>query len=106
MSRKPRAAAPAAAAPAGVRVVLTGGAFPNVAVLHWGRLRYAIVARDRQAISMLSDNGSMTDDARDVVYLAVSTPEVIARYRAQGYTIFRAEPADPSWQTVLLVPAP
>jgi hypothetical protein len=78
-----------------------------VAVLHWDRrLRFAIVERDRSAISMLSDNGSATDRKGDVVYLAVSTPEIIERYRAQGYAIFRAEPADPDWREVLLTPVP
>jgi hypothetical protein len=87
-------------------VVLTGGAFPDVAVLRWNRLKYAIVDRDRSAISMLSDNGSATDRKSDVVYLAVSTPEIIERYRAQGYAIFRAEPAGPDWREVLLTPVP
>lgn len=85
-------------------VVLTGGAFPNVAVLHWEGLRYAIVARDRRAISMLSDNGSLTDERRDVVYLAVSTPAILDSFRARGYAIFRAEPADAHWKGVVLVP--
>lgn len=87
-------------------VVLTMGAFPDVAVLHWGRLRYAIVERDRRAISMLSDNGSLTDPARDVVYLAVSTPEVLARYRARGYAVYRVDPAGPDWEAVVLTPLP
>lgn len=87
-------------------VVLTMGAFPDVAVLTWGRLRYAIVERDRHAISMLSDNGSLTDPARDVVYLAVSTPEVLARFRAHGYTLFRADPSGDDWGQVALTPLP
>lgn len=87
-------------------VVLTMGAFPDVAVLHWGRLRYAIVERDRRAISMLSDNGSLTDPARDVVYLAVSTPEILARFRARGYALFRADPVWPGWERAELTPLP
>jgi hypothetical protein len=87
-------------------VVLTGGAFPDVAVVHWGRLRYAIVERDRRAISMLSDNGSLTDAARDVVYLAVSTPEIVARYRGHGYEVFRADPAGSGWEQAVLTPLP
>lgn len=86
--------------------VLTQGAFPDVAVLSWGRLEYAIVKRDRRAISMLSDNGSLTDRDRGVIYLAVSEPEVLARLRAAGYSVYRAEPADKRWSTVLLTPLP
>ena len=87
-------------------VVLTGGAFPDVAVLHWDRLRYAIVERDRRAISMLSDNGSLTDEARDVVYLAVSASRVLAPYRDQGYTVFRTDPAGPGWEEAVITPLP
>ena len=83
-------------------VVLTGGAFADVAVLNWDRLRYAIVARDRRAISMLSDNGSMTDETQDVVYLAVSTPAILARYREQGYSVYRADPAGRGWDEVVV----
>jgi hypothetical protein len=87
-------------------VVLTMGAFPDVAVLNWSRLRYAVVERDRRAISMLSDNGSLTDPARDVVYLAVSTPDVLARFRARGYALFRADPVGPGWERAELTPLP
>lgn len=84
-------------------VVLTLGAFPDVAVVTWDHLRYAIVERDLDAVSMLSDNGVLWDDERDIAYLAVSEPEVIARLVAQGYALYRAEPIGPDWQ-VRLVP--
>lgn len=79
-------------------VVLTLGAFPDVAVLHWDDLRYAIVERDRRAVSMLSDNGSLWDDRRDVVYLAVADQPTLDRFRTAGYTVYRATPDGPSWR--------
>lgn len=82
-------------------VVLTLGAFPDVAVLHWGQLRYAIVERDLTAVSMLSDNGSLRDSERDIVYLAVSEPRILDRFRAQGYRIYVAEPDGPDWRVRL-----
>ena len=82
-------------------VVLTGGAFPDMAVVNWDRLRYAIVERDLGAVSMLSDNGSLWDDDRDVVYLAVSEPRIIDGFRARGYGVYRAEPAGGGWQVHL-----
>lgn len=83
-------------------VVLTLGAFPDVAVLWWDRLDYAIVERDLNAVSMLSDNGSLRGRERDVVYLAVSEPEVLRRLRGQGYSVYRAEPEGPAWRVRLL----
>jgi hypothetical protein len=82
-------------------VILTGGAFPNVAVLAWDRLRYQIIERDLNAVSMISDNGSLWDDERDLVYLAVSEPRIIERFRAAGYTIYRATPEGPGWDVKL-----
>ena len=79
-------------------VVLTLGAFPDVAVVNWDRFRYALVERDLGAVSMLSDDGSLWDDERDVVYLAVSEPRVLERFRAEGYTIYRAEPEGADWR--------
>jgi hypothetical protein len=83
-------------------VVLTLGAFPDVAVINWDRFRYTIVERDRDAVSMLSDNGALWDDGRDVVYLAVSEPHILDQFRSQGYTIYRAEPDGPDWQLRLV----
>ncbi len=85
-------------------VVLTLGAFPDVAVLNWERLTYGMEQRDRRAISMISDNGRLTDADRDVIYLAVSEPAVLERYRAAGYALYRAEPAIRDWSEVTLVP--
>ena len=84
-------------------VVLTGGAFPVMAVEWWGRLRYDIVERDYAAISMLSDNGMLVDDLRDLVYLAVSTPHILERFRGEGYRIVRAFPENEDWSRVLFV---
>jgi hypothetical protein len=83
-------------------VVLTMGAFPDVAVVAWDRYRYEIVERDVGAVSMISDNGAMWDDERDVVFLAVSEPVIIDRFRDQGYTIYRAEPEGPDWRVRLV----
>ena len=83
-------------------VVLTLGAFPDVAVVNWDRLRYTIVERDLEAVSMISDNGALWDDARDVVYLAVSEPAILDRFRAEGYTVYRAEPEGPDWHVRLM----
>ena len=82
-------------------VVLTLGAFPVVTVDHWGQLRYAIVERDLDAVSMLSDNGALWDDANEVVYLAVSGPQILERFRAEGYQIYRAEPEGADWRVRL-----
>jgi len=83
-------------------VILTLGAFPNVAVLNWDRLRYEIIDRDLDAVSMLSDNGALWDDDNDVVYLAVSEPRILDRLRAEGYAIYRAEPDGPDWHARLV----
>jgi hypothetical protein len=72
-----------------------------VAVVNWDRLRYEIVKRDRNAVSMISDNGALWDDTRDVVYLAVSEPDVLDRFRAEGYTIHRVEPEGGEWRVHL-----
>jgi hypothetical protein len=82
-------------------VVLTLGAFPNVAVVNWDRLRYEIVKRDLSAVSMISDNGALWDDARDVVFLAVSEPDVLDRFRAGEYAIYRVEPEGSDWRVRL-----
>jgi hypothetical protein len=83
-------------------VVLTLGAFPDVAVINWDRYRYAIVERDLDAVSMLADNGALWDDARDVVFLAVSEPRILDRFRARGYAIYRAEPEGADWRVRLV----
>lgn len=82
-------------------VVLTLGAFPNVAVINWDRFRYMIVERDLDAVSMISDNGALWDDDRDVVFLAVSDPRILDRFASQGYAIYRAEPIGPDWRVRL-----
>jgi hypothetical protein len=82
-------------------VVLTGGAFPDMAVVNWDRLRYAIVERDLGAVSMLSDNGALCDDDRDVIYLAVSEPRIIDDLRARGYGVYGAEPTGREWRVYL-----
>ncbi|MGH2602101.1 MAG: hypothetical protein ACRDJ9_22280, partial [Dehalococcoidia bacterium] len=82
--------------------VLTLGAFPDVAGLNWNRLRYEIIDRDLDAVSMLSDKGALWDDDNDVVYLAVSEPRILDRLRAQGYAIYRAEPDGPDWHVRLV----
>jgi hypothetical protein len=88
-------------------VILTGGAFPVVAVTAWDRLRYEIVERDLNAVSMISDNGSLWNDRRDVIYLAVSEPRIIEQFRAAGYSIYRADPHGPGWDwQVRLTPIP
>jgi hypothetical protein len=79
-------------------VVLTLGAFPNVAVVNWDRFRYEIVARDLGAVSMISDNGAMWDDERDLLFLAVSEPAIVERFRSRGYAIYRAEPDGADWR--------
>lgn len=86
-------------------VVLTGGAFPVVAVTAWDRLRYEIVERDLGAVSMISDNGALWDEARDVVYLAVSEPRIVQRFRTDRYAVYRAEPVGRAWRA-RLVPMP
>lgn len=86
-------------------VVLTGGAFPDVAVAGWDRFRYAIIARDLSAVSMISDNGALWDDARETVYLAVSEPRILDSFRTQGYSVLRAVPEGEGWR-VRLIPVP
>jgi hypothetical protein len=87
-------------------VVLTGGVFPDFAVINWNRFQYGIIDRDRAAVSMLSDEGVMRDTAHDVLYLASPRrPEVVAALRAQGYQIFKSDPSGPAWQ-VRLTPEP
>lgn len=83
-------------------VVLTGGVFPDFAVLNWDRFRYEVFDRYRPSISMLSDDGAMIDSRDDVIYLASpDRPQVLERLRASGYQIIKADPAGPSWQVSL-----
>jgi Glycosyltransferase family 87 len=88
-------------------VVLTGGDFPDFAVINWDRFRYEIVDRYRPSISMLSDDGGMHDAAADVYYLASpDRPDlVLGRFREAGYQIFKADPVGPDWR-VGLTPQP
>jgi hypothetical protein len=87
-------------------IVLTGGVFPDFAVINWDRLRYAVIDRYRPSISMLSDDGSMWDDKRDVIYLASpDRPEVLAALKSQGYAVYVSEPVGPNWRaSVRLAP--
>lgn len=73
-------------------VVLIGGAFPDFAVLNWDRFRYEIVERDRSAVSMLSDNSALWDDANDVVYLPAPPLPLAERLVDEGYHRFAAAP--------------
>jgi hypothetical protein len=83
-------------------VVLTGGVFPDFAVVNWNRFRYAVIDRYRPSISMLSDDGSMWDDSRDVIYLASpDRPEVLAGLVKQGYAVYASEPAEPNWRATV-----
>jgi len=87
-------------------VVLTGAVFPVFAVLNWDRFEYGIVDRDRDSISMLSDDGMMHDGKDDVIYLASPDhPSVLDALRAQSYQVFKADPAGEGWDARLtLVP--
>jgi hypothetical protein len=79
-------------------VVLTGAVFPVFAVLNWNRFEYSVVDRDRASISMLSDDGMMRDDGRDVVYLASpDRPAVLDGFRAQGYALLKSDPVGVNW---------
>lgn len=83
-------------------VVLTGGVFPDFAVINWTRFRYGVIDRDRGAVSMLSDDGVMRDASRDVLYLASpSRPQVLKRLRAQGYHVYKSDPSGPDWNVRL-----
>lgn len=83
-------------------VVLTGGVFPDFAVITWDRFRYGVIDRDREAVSMLSDDGVMRDQAHDVLYLASPRrPEVLQRLRSRGYRIYKADPVGPRWNPQL-----
>lgn len=87
-------------------VVLTGGVFPDFAVINWSRFRYSVIDRDRGAVSMLSDDGVMRDPAHDVLYLASPRrPEVLQALRAQGFQILKSDPSGPDWH-VRLTPQP
>jgi hypothetical protein len=78
--------------------VLTGAVFPDFAVINWSRFRYEIVDRYSPSISMLSDDGSMRDDANDVIYLASpDRPEVLDRLRHDGYRVLKSDPVGPDW---------
>ena len=87
-------------------VVLTGAVFPDFAVINWDRFQYSVVDRDRASISMLSDDGMMRDQGRDVVYLASpDRPAVLESFRLNGYQVFESEPSGPRWDaTVAPVP--
>jgi len=87
-------------------VVLTGAIFPDFAVINWNRFEYGIVDRDRDSISMLSDDGMMRDSKDDVIYLASPDhPSVIDALRGQGYQVFKADPAGAGWDA-RLTPVP
>ena len=82
--------------------ILTGGAFPDFAVINWNRFRYGVIDRDRGAVSMLSDDGVMRDSSRDVLYLAAPRrTEVLDQLRAQGYRIYKSDPSGLKWDVRL-----
>ncbi len=83
-------------------VVLTGGVFPDLAVINWNRFHYAVIDYYKPSISILSDDGSMDDSAHDVLYLASpDRPEVIETLRAEGYAVLKSDPAGPHWNVRL-----
>jgi glycosyl transferase family 87 len=84
-------------------VVLTGGAFPDFAVISWDRFHYEIVDPYRPSISMLSDDGAMHDQSGDVYYLAdPDRPDlVLGRFREAGYQLLKADPEGPAWHVRL-----
>jgi hypothetical protein len=83
-------------------VVLTGGVFPDFAVINWRRFHYGVIDYYRPSISILSDDGSMRDAHGDVLYLASpDRPEVLDRLRAEGYTILKSDPVGPRWDVQL-----
>ncbi|MGI8554464.1 MAG: glycosyltransferase 87 family protein [Dehalococcoidia bacterium] len=83
-------------------IVLTGGVFPDFAVIAWNRFNYRVIDRDRDAVSMLSDDGAMVDTFHDVIYLASPRrPEVLQGLRGQGYRVLKADPTVPNWDVRL-----
>jgi hypothetical protein len=87
-------------------VVLTGGVFPDFAVINWDRFEYKVIDRYRPSISMLSDDGSMWDNEHDVIYLASpDRPEVLAGLQNEGYRVYISEPEGPDWRASVR-PAP
>jgi len=88
-------------------VVLTGAIFPDFAVLNWSRFRYHVIDRYGDSISMLSDDGAMSDDAHDVLYLASpDRPDVVDRLRGQGYRVIKSDPIGPDWHVGFTPPLP
>jgi len=69
-------------------VVMTGFIFPELAVLHRGDLRFDILDRDYEAISMLSDRGEAVDEARDVRYVWLLKYDDFLALREEGYHFF------------------
>lgn len=83
-------------------VVLTGGVFPDFAVINWNRFHYEVIDRDRGAVSMLADDGALRDESHDVLYLASPRRlEVLTRLRQQGYAFLKSDPSSPNWDVVL-----
>ncbi len=69
-------------------VVLTGFIFPELAVLNWDRLKFGILDRDYDAVSMLSDRGEAVDEERDVRYVWLLEWETFRELRDNGYHFY------------------